>query len=88
MEHGAAMAAHEGLEGGRGVHVRDGEHPFDVGDLGKLDPCGFHLVKVCHIGHRTPCGKVRQNDLLVVCREDVCRFGHEVHPAEDDEFCC
>ncbi len=82
--HHAAVAADEGLEGGRRVHVGDRHHPVDVGDGGQRLPCLLDRVDVGHVGHGAPGVEVGQEHLLVVPGQDVGRLGHEVDPAEDD----
>ena len=82
---GAALAAGEGLDRGRGVHVGQGHGPAgdpllkDLPGLVDLGPGG-------HVGHGAAGGQVGQDDLLVVAGEDVGRLGHEVNAAEDHEL--
>ena len=83
---GAAVGADERLQGGRGVHVGDGDDPLDVGDLGQGVPGLLDGVDVGHVGHRAAGVQVRQEHLLVVGGQHIGRLGHEVHPAEDDEL--
>ena len=84
--HRPALAADEGLEGGRGVHVGDGQDALDVGRGGQLLPRHLHRVDVGHVGHGAAGVEVGEDDGLVVAGEHVGRFGHEVDAAEDDEF--
>ena len=79
-----AVAADEGLEGGRGVHVRDGDDGRDVDGVLQHLPRLLDGVDVGQVGHRAPGVEVRQDDLLVVARQHVGRLGHEVDAAEDD----
>jgi hypothetical protein len=82
---GAALAAGERLDRGRGVHVGQGHDPArqplleDLPGLVDLGPGG-------HLGHGAAGGQVGQDDLLVPGGQDVGRLGHEVDPAEDDEL--
>ena len=55
-------------------------------DFFKLVPAIGYRVQVSHIGHRAACCEIRQHHRLVGAREHVCRLGHEVHAAEDDEL--
>jgi hypothetical protein len=82
--HGAAVAAHERFQGGRGVHVGDRDDPVDVHDLGQRLPGLGDLVDVGHVGHRAARVEVGEDHALVVAGEDVGRLGHEVHAAEHD----
>ncbi len=80
--HHTAVAADEGLEGGRGVHVGDRHHPVDVGDGAEGLPGLLHRVDVGHVGHGAAGVEVGEDDLLVGAGEDVGRLGHEVDAAE------
>ena len=60
-----AVAADEGLEGGRRVHVGDRHHGVDVGHLGELLPGLLHRLEVGHVGHRAAGVEVGQDHLLV-----------------------
>ena len=83
---GAAVAAAERLDVGRGVHVG---HRYDaVGDagLGQRVPGVLDLVDPGHVGHRAAGRQVGQDHLLARAGQDVGRLGHEVHAAEDDEL--
>ena len=82
--HRAAVAAAEGLDVGRGVHV--GHRDDRVGDAGVDQgvPRVLDLGEPGHVGHRAAGGQVGQDHLLVVRGEDVGRLGHEVDAAEDD----
>ena len=81
---GPAVAAHERLQCGRGVHVGDRDDPLDVGDSGDRLPRLLDRVDVGHVGHRAAGVEVGEDHLLVVAGEDVGRFGHEVDAAEHD----
>ena len=83
---GAAVTAHERLDGRRRVHVRDRHEALDVDDVCEGLPRLLDLVDVGHVGHGAAGVEVRQDDLLVVAGQDVGGFRHEVHPAEDDVF--
>ena len=61
---GAAVAAHERLQGGRRVHVGDGEDVVPH-DLGHDVPAVLDLVGVRHVRHRAAGVEVGQDDLLV-----------------------
>ncbi len=80
------MAADEGLERSRGVHVGHRDQPVDVDHRGQIVPGLLDLVDVGHVGHGAAGVQVRQQDLLLGCGEDVGGLGHEVHPAEHDEL--
>ena len=82
--HGAPVLADERLQGGRRVHVGDGHQPVEIGDPTERLPGLFDLVEVGHVSHRAPGVEIGQHHLLVVTGQDVGRFGHEVHAAEDD----
>ena len=81
---GAAVAAHERLEGGRRIHVGDRDHAVDVGDAADLLPRLLDRLDVGHVGHRAAGVQVGQEHLLMVGGQDVGRLGHEVDAAEDD----
>jgi hypothetical protein len=78
------VLAHEGLQGGRGVHVGDGHDPLDVDHPAEGLPGLLDLVQVGHVRHGAAGVQVREDDRLLVGGEDVGRLGHEVHAAEDD----
>jgi hypothetical protein len=82
----AAVLAGEGLYGGRGIHVGDGDG--DIGDSRafQVAPALLDLTDLGHVGHGATRCHVRQDHLLVVAGEDVGALGHEVHSAEHDEF--
>ena len=81
-----AVAADEGLQGGRGVHVGHRDEAVDVDDPGQVLPGLLDLVDVGHVGHGAAGVEVGEHDLLVVAGQDVGRLGHEVDAAEDDEL--
>jgi hypothetical protein len=78
------VAADEGLDGGRAVHVGDRHDPIEVDDAREGLPGLLHLVDVGHVGHRAAGVEVGKDHGLVVAGEDVGRLRHEVHPAEHD----
>ena len=85
----AAVAAHERLDRGGGVHVGDRDHPSPplrrervVDRLPRL----HRVVDVGHVGHRAARGEIGQDHVDRVVGEQVRRLGHEVHAAEDDEL--
>ncbi len=80
------MTPDERLEGGRGVHIGDGDDAAHVGDLGQLLPGFLDLLYVGHVGHGAPGVEVGEEHLLVGAGQDVGRFGHEMDAAEDDEL--
>ncbi|CAB5041719.1 unannotated protein [freshwater metagenome] len=82
----ATVASGKGLDRSGGVHVRD--RHCDIGDSGRFEyvPAGFDLIDGCHICHRAAGSHVRKDNLLIVCRQDVCALGHEVHSAKYDVF--
>jgi hypothetical protein len=82
---GAAFAAGERLDRGRGVHVGQGHGPARQPLLEDL-PGLVDLGEGRHVGHGAAGGQVGQDDLLVVAGQDVGRLGHEVDPAEDHEL--
>ena len=82
----AAVAADEGLQRGRRVHVGDGHEAGDVDDVAERVPRLFDRVDVGHVGHRAAGVQVGEDHLLVVAGEHVGRLGHEVHATEHDEL--
>jgi hypothetical protein len=78
------VAADEGLDGRRAVHVRDRHHLIDVGDARQGLPGLLDLVDVGHVGHRASGVEVGKDHGLVVGRQDVGRLGHEMDAAEHD----
>ena len=82
--HGAAVVAHERLQGGRGVHVGDRDDAIDVGDAGDGVPRLLDGFEVGHVGHGAAGVEVGEDHLLVVGGQDVGRLGHEMDAAEHD----
>ena len=89
--HDAAVAAAEGLQRGRRVHIGDGDDRgaairvrFRPVDRQQFLPGRLDAVDVGHVGHRASGGEVREDHALLVAGEDVGRLGHEVHAAEND----
>ncbi len=80
------MAADEGFEGRRRVHVGDRHHRLDVGDLGDLVPGLFHRLQVRHVRHGTTGVEVGEDHLLVGGGQDVRGFRHEMHAAKHYEL--
>ena len=89
------MTADEALDGGGGVHVRDGDDRhaavrIDGGhvsiDLFELLPALLDLVDVGHVGHGAARREVREDDRLLRPGQQVGGLGHEVHAAEDDRL--
>jgi hypothetical protein len=84
--HGPTLAAHEGLQGSRGVHVGDGHDAGHVHYPPELFPGLLHLRNVSHVSHGAAGIEIGQHHLLMVARQHIGRLGHEVDAAEDDEF--
>ena len=82
----AAVLAAEGLDVGRGVHVRHRHRHVGHAGVGQHVPGVLDLGEAGHVRHRAAGGQVGQDDLLMVGGQDVGRLGHEVHAAEDDEL--
>ena len=78
------MLADEPFDGGRGVDVRDGDHPVRDAEHAHLFPADLELIDGGHVGHRAPGREVRQNHLLMRRAQHVGALGHEVDAAEDD----
>ena len=81
---GAAVAAHERLQRGRRVHVRDGDRALGVDHGREFVPGGVDVLGLGHVGHRAAGREVGQHHGLVGPGEDVGALGHEVHAAEQD----
>ncbi len=78
------MLTDERFDRGAAVHICDGDDPLIAADFFELRPALFGLFEVRHVRHRAAGAKVRQDHADFGGREDVGRFRHEVHAAEDD----
>src|SRR2546423_4992278 len=47
-------------------------------------PALLNLGNIRHIGHRTTCSRIGQNDFLLWSAQDIGSFGHEVNATEDN----
>ena len=83
----ALALAHERLEAGGAVHVRDWDDARAGAEGGgHLVPGRVDIAGIGHVGHGAAGGHVGEDDGDVGRREDVGGFGHEVDAAEEDEL--
>jgi len=80
----AAALTAEGLDGGGGVHVGDGDGVGGEAEALERFPAVFDLGNFGHIGHGAAGVEVREDDLLAGVAEDIGALCHEVDAAEDD----
>ena len=82
----AVVLSGEGLDGGTGVHVGDGNG--SVGNPRSLEgsPAVLDLTDFRHVCHGAASRHVRKDDFLVIAGQNVGALCHEMHAAENNEL--
>ena len=84
--HCTAVAAHEGLQIGTGVHIGE-RHDGAIGELCRdLLPRIVDREDVGALGQVAACAQVGKDHALVWLGQDVRGLGHEVHTQKDHEI--